>query len=76
MASVVPLSTVLAHKCDAAGCHSVLVLDGNMKNCRSVCKAEDAGYVNYLGLPGEHEVTLGSLLSRDIANCVSKCTMR
>ena len=44
----------LAHKCNSAGCNSVLVLDGNMKNHQPVCKAQDAGYVKYGGLPGMH----------------------
>ena len=35
-----------AHQCHVKGCHSVLVLDGNMKNRRDVCKARHAGYVN------------------------------
>ena len=30
----------------------MLVLDGNQKNNRPVCAAEDAGYVEYEGLPG------------------------
>ncbi len=29
-----------------------MVLDGNMKNHRDVCKARDAGYTEYEGLPG------------------------
>ena len=41
-----------AHQCHVKGCHSVLVLDGNMKNRRDVCKARHAGYVNYEGLQG------------------------
>ena len=35
------------------GCGSVLVLDGNMKNCRDVCAAKDAGFLEYTGLPGQ-----------------------
>jgi hypothetical protein len=30
----------------------VLVFDGNCKNFRDVCKARDAGYVEYKGLQG------------------------
>ena len=41
-----------AHRCSKVGCGSVLVLDGNMKNHRDVCAAEDAGFVEYIGLPG------------------------
>ena len=35
-----------------AGCGSVLVIDGNMKNHRAVCAASDAGYLQFDGLPG------------------------
>ena len=42
----------LEHRCPAAGCGSVLVFDGNCKNYRDVCKARDAGYVEYEGLKG------------------------
>ena len=41
-----------AHRCDKAGCGTVVVIDGNMKNHRSVCYAINAGYVEYSGLPG------------------------
>lgn len=34
------------------GSGTVLVIDGNMKNHRSVCAASDAGYIEYDGLPG------------------------
>ena len=40
------------HKCDEAGCGSVIVLDGNMKNSRQICEATDAGFVEHDGLPG------------------------
>ena len=40
------------HRCDKPGCGKVLVLDGNQKNNRPVCAAEDAGFVEYTGLPG------------------------
>ena len=29
-----------------------IVLDGNMKNCRDICYAKDAGNIIYPGLPG------------------------
>ena len=41
------------HRCNCQGCGDVLVLDGNMKNHRSVCYADKAGYVKYEGLPGK-----------------------
>lgn len=31
----------------------MLVLDGNFKNHRDVCKAKDAGYITFDGLPGQ-----------------------
>ena len=40
------------HQCEKAGCRSVIVLNGNMKNNRSVCLATHAGYAEYDGLPG------------------------
>ena len=40
------------HQCEKAGCRSVIVLDGNMKNNRSVCLATHAEYAEYDGLPG------------------------
>jgi len=43
---------VIGHRCRKAGCGSVIVLDGNMKNNRSVCLATHAGYAKYDGLPG------------------------
>lgn len=30
----------------------MLVIDGNMKNHRSVCAATEAGFMEYTGLPG------------------------
>ena len=40
------------HRCSVSGCGTVLVVDGNMKNHRSVCAASEAGYIEYDGLPG------------------------
>lgn len=42
----------VGHQCKFPGCGTVLVVDGNMKNRRDVCKAKDAGYIEFLGLPG------------------------
>jgi len=42
----------IAHQCDKKGCGTVLVVDGNMKNRRSVCAAYEAGYISFAGLPG------------------------
>ena len=35
----------VGHKCDAQGCNSVLVIDGNLKNHRDICLAKEAGYI-------------------------------
>ena len=43
----------LDHKCETPGCSNTLVIDGNMKNRRDVCKADHAGYVTFEGLPGQ-----------------------
>ena len=40
------------HCCSISGCGKILVIDGNMKNHRSVCAASEAGYLQYDGLPG------------------------
>ena len=45
-------NTIAEHTCKRPGCKEVLVIDGNMKNRRDVCMAKDAGYIQYLGLPG------------------------
>ena len=42
----------VGHQCKFPGCGTVLVVDGNMKNRRDVCKAKDAGYIEFVGLPG------------------------
>ena len=41
------------HHCATPGCGEVFVLDGNMKNNREVCYAIDAGYAEFVGLPGK-----------------------
>ena len=41
------------HRCQKHGCGSVLVLDGNQKNNRPVCAADEAGFIEYAGLPGK-----------------------
>ena len=43
---------LLDHECSLPGCKNVLVIDGNMKNRRDVCAANEAGFVEYEGLPG------------------------
>ena len=44
---------MVGHRCKTKGCGTVLVLDGNQKNNRPVCAADEAGYVEYAGLPGK-----------------------
>ncbi len=41
------------HRCKTPGCGNVLVLDGNQKNNRQVCAAEEAGFVECMNLPGK-----------------------
>ena len=41
------------HRCSVNGCGSALVLDGNMKNHRDVCAAQEAGYAEFNGLSGK-----------------------
>ena len=36
----------------AKGCGETIVIDGNMKNHREVFFATEAGFVEYMGLPG------------------------
>ena len=42
----------LGHECSYSGCKTVIVIDGNMKNRRDVSAATEAGFTEYLGLPG------------------------
>lgn len=46
------------------GCSKVLVIDGNMKNHRSVCMAKEAGFVSFQGLPGH--IKTGCLLTPEL----------
>ena len=55
--NVFTLCIITGHRCRARGCGETLVIDGNMKNHRDVCFATEAGFVEYLGLPGR--VTTG-----------------
>ena len=52
------------HKCETPGCSNTLVIDGNMKNRRDVCKADHAGYIKFEGLPGQ--VRTGCMSSPDL----------
>ena len=42
-----------AHNRKTNGCCTVLVFEDNQKNNQPVCAAEEAGYVEYAGLPGK-----------------------
>ena len=44
--------STIDHSCDKPGCHSVLVLDGNMKNARQVCGCRDVGELKFAGMNG------------------------
>ena len=35
-----------------AGCKTVIVIDGNMKNARQVCSCADVGELHFAGIPG------------------------
>jgi hypothetical protein len=43
---------IQGHRCKVKGCGSVLVLDGNMKNARTVCACNNVGELNFDGLGG------------------------
>lgn len=43
---------VIDHHCNYPGCSEVLVIDGNLKNCRDVCAATEAGFIQYPSLSG------------------------
>ena len=38
------------HRCNVKGCGNVLILDGNMKNARTVCSCNSAGEVVFEGI--------------------------
>lgn len=40
------------HTCEAPGCRTVLVLDGNMKNARQVCMVKDIGELHFSNMIG------------------------
>lgn len=40
------------HTCEAPGCKTVLVLDGNMKNARQVCMVKDIGELHFSNMVG------------------------
>ena len=46
------LFSLTDHVCDTPGCGTVLVLDGNMKNCHQVCACHDIGELKFAGLQG------------------------
>lgn len=62
------------HVCDTPGCGSVLVLDGNMKNCRQVCACRDIGELKFAALQGS--VVVGVYFSLEFFfPCCSDITM-
>ena len=40
----------IGHKCDKIGCGTVLVVDGNMKNARTVCSVKNVGQLIFEGI--------------------------
>ena len=42
----------IGHICNVAGCKTVLVVDGNMKNSRQVCMLKDVGQLSFSTIPG------------------------
>lgn len=42
--------SIVGHRCDVKGCGSVLVLDGNMKNARTVCAFNNVGELRFEGI--------------------------
>ena len=38
------------HQCEKNGCGSVLVVDGNMKNARTVCSVKNVGQLIFEGI--------------------------
>lgn len=43
---------VVDHVCAGAGCKTVIVIDGNMKNARQVCSCANVGELYFDGMPG------------------------
>lgn len=58
------------HLCDTPGCGTVLVLDGNMKNCRQVCACRDIGELKFDGLQGT--VVVGVYIIFTLHVCFTK----
>ena len=40
------------HICETAGCKTMLVLDGNMKNARQVCMVKDVAELHFSSISG------------------------
>ena len=51
--------TLAGHRCEKKGCGRVLVLDGNMKNARTVCACKNVGEIQFTGIGG---VVIGMLI--------------
>ena len=43
---------VVDHVCAVAGCKTVVVIDGNMKNARQLCSCADVGELYLDRMPG------------------------
>lgn len=52
---------IVGHRCSACGCGETIVIDGKMKSHRN---ATEAGYVEYLGLPGRVKTGCANTLNQ------------
>ena len=41
---------IAGHRCSVKGCGDVIVLDGNMKNARTVCSCDSVGELVFEGI--------------------------
>ena len=51
---------IAGHSCNVPGCQDVLVIDGNMKNCRQVCAVGDVTTYSFKSIDGYS--TTGNIL--------------
>lgn len=48
--------------CNIQGCQNVIVLDGNMKNCRQVCSCKNVTELKFDGLQAKGCISVGKLI--------------
>ena len=51
------------HICETAGCKTMLVLDGNMKNARQVCMVKDVAELHFSSISGS--IVVGSVFDNN-----------